>query len=34
MRQAVTPMFELIALLAGLLLIGYLIFTVLRPERF
>jgi len=27
-------MFELLALLAGLLLIGYLIFTVLRPEKF
>jgi len=27
-------MFELIALLAGLVLIGYLIFTVLRPEKF
>jgi hypothetical protein len=33
-RKAVTPMFELIAFLAGLLLIGYLIFTVLRPEKF
>jgi len=27
-------MFELLALIAGLLLIGYLIFTVLRPEKF
>jgi len=26
--------FELLALFAGLLLIGYLIFTVLRPEKF